>query len=117
MDNSYNLIEEKFNACFDIALNFITRHLDSPGSTFESAQPSVEVSPNPATHSVALHAECLLQDGPYRIQVFDVNGRTWANKRVDAPRYDMDVSQWPSGLYLIQFEQGSKRFSQKLLKR
>lgn len=113
----YQLDDEKFALCFGITRDFLWAHLGWPSSAQELAMHEVTLYPNPATQYVVFHAEALLKNGPYQLQVMDVLGREMANVMVTSPHHSIDVSSWPSGVYVVRFGQNAICGCRKFLKR
>ncbi|NJO86807.1 MAG: T9SS type A sorting domain-containing protein [Lewinella sp.] len=62
----------------------------------------VRLYPNPSRHSTVFTAEGLLR-GEYTLQVQDLTGRPIFRQFLNSTgslRHEMDISQWPAGLYL-----------------
>lgn len=114
---TYQLDEEKFSQCFGITLDFLWNHLDMPLSVAEARLPELTVYPNPATETIVVRAEDLSPNGPSRIVISDVNGRNLFVQNAPQSVTNIDVSSWPSGIYMVRFEQNGSCFSQKFLKR
>ena len=112
---SYQLDEEKFGACFDIVRDFLWLHLGFPTHVPEALSRDVIVYPNPAT------ATLVLEDGsfglPYRLTVYDVFGREQWAEEVHDWRHSVDVSRWPSGVYVIRLETNGRCVVKKFVKR
>jgi hypothetical protein len=98
----YQLDEEKFNACFSIVRDFLYHHLDFSTSVAEWNEQRIQVYPNPATSQVTFHS---LQDKPFSLVVTDLLGRTILSENHSGSESTIDVSQWPSGVYVIRIEQ------------
>lgn len=113
----YQLNEEKFEACFSIARDFLFQHLSFPSSVSELDEPDIEVYPNPATDLITVRIEKTLQVRPFRMIVTDVTGRRIVAETVSGLQTDIDVSEWPSGVYFIRIEQDGACFGRKFLKR
>ena len=112
-----SLIEEKFDACFDITRDFLFNHLKYPTSVAEMAETMVQVYPNPATDRVTIHFAEALSDQPVNCVVTDVMGRKmFAESQANSP-FTMDVSRWPSGVYVIRMEQEGVWDVRKFVKR
>ena len=98
----YQLDEEKFNACFNIVRDFLYHHLDFSTSVAEWNEQRIQVYPNPATSQVTIHS---LQDKPFSLVVTDLLGRTILSEYHSGSESTIDVSRWPSGVYVIRIEQ------------
>ncbi len=111
------LIEEKFNACFDITRDFLFNHLKFPTSVAESNEPRIQVYPNPATDLLTIHFGDVAQCKPLNVTVMDVVGRVAFAETVSSTEVRFDVSQWPSGVYVIRTEQEGVCGVRKFVKR
>ena len=98
----YQLDEEKFNACFNIVRDFLYHHLDFSTSVAEWNEQRIQVYPNPTTNQVTFHS---LQDKPFSLVVTDLLGRTILSENHSGSESTIDVSRWPSGVYVIRIEQ------------
>lgn len=114
---TYQIDEEKFGWCFDITRDFLWKHLGWPTSTQETTMQEVTLYPNPATASIVFHGDALLPNGSYQLQVLDVLGREMTNVAVSSPHYSIDISSWPSGVYVVRFEQNCNCCFRKFVKR
>ena len=113
----YTLIEEKFDACFSITRDFLYNHLVFPTSIPEMAEMMVQVYPNPATDLLTISVGDASQCEPMGVTVIDVMGRVVYAEIVSAPEMSLDVSHWPSGVYVIQLEQKGVCGFRKFIKR
>ena len=111
------LIEEKFNACFGITRDFLFNHLKFPTSVAESNEPRIQVYPNPATDLLTIHFGDVAQCKPLNVTVMDVMGRAVFAETVSSMEARLDVSQWPSGVYVIRTEQEGVCGVRKFVKR
>lgn len=112
-----SLDEEKFSTCFNIVRDFLWNHLDVTVSTQEKALPIVDIYPNPATDAIVFQDDALLQNGSYRMVALDVYGREMLVESIASPHHVVDVSRWPSGVYLVRFEQNGTCICRKFVKR
>ena len=111
------LIEEKFNACFDITRDFLFNHLKFPTSVAELNELCIQVYPNPATDLLTIHFGDVAQCKPLNVTVMDVVGRVAFAETVSSTEVRLDVSQWPSGVYVIRTEQEGVCGVRKFVKR
>ena len=114
---TYQIDEEKFGWCFNITRDFLWKHLGWPTSTQETTMQEVTLYPNPATASIVFHGDALLPNGSYQLQVLDVLGREMTNVAVSSPHYSIDISSWPSGVYVARFGQNGNCCFRKFVKR
>lgn len=114
---TYQIDEEKFALCFNITRDFLWKHLGWPTSTQETTMQEVTLYPNPATASIVFHGDALLPNGSYQLQVLDVLGREMTNVAVSSPHYSIDISSWPSGVYVARFGQNGNCCFRKFVKR
>lgn len=102
---TYQFIEEKFDTCFSIVRDFLFCHLSSPQSVSETVGKEIQVYPNPATDFITIHIEEALPNKPRSLVVMDVTGRSMFSESKASQQTIIDVSRWPSGVYLIRIEQ------------
>ena len=113
----YTLIEEKFDACFSITRDFLYNHLVFPTSIPEMAETMAQVYPNPATDLLTINVGDAAQCEPMGVTVIDVMGRVVYAEIVSALEMSLDVSHWPSGVYVIRLEQKGVCGFRKFMKR
>jgi hypothetical protein len=79
---------------------------------------TLQLYPNPSTGLVQLQAAQLTK-GPARVRVLNVLGQVVLEQTVaDAgppSQWQLDLSQQPAGLYLVQLKPGSQSFTQRLV--
>lgn len=114
--SNYQLDEEKFGQCFDIVRDFLWNHIGYSVSVPETATERVRVYPNPATETLFFDDEALLKNGSYRLTVMDVYGRIMLSEGI-ASHSSIDISQWPSGVYVARFVQNGNCCFRKFVKR
>lgn len=85
------LIEEKFNACFEITRDFLYHHLKSPTSVSESKEQLIQVYPNPATHSFTV-------EGSGKMVVTNTLGQPALIMEIDGK----EIVELPQGLYFVK---------------
>lgn len=85
------LIEEKFNACFEITRDFLYHHLKSPTSVSESKEQLIQVYPNPATHSFTV-------EGSGKMIVTNTLGQPALIMEIDGK----EIVELPQGLYFVK---------------
>lgn len=113
----YTLIEEKFDACFSITRDFLYNHLVFPTSIPEIAETMVQVYPNPATDFVTIRFAEALSSQPVNVVVTDMMGRKMLSEGSANSSSTIDVSHWPSGVYVIRVTQESICCVRKFVKR
>lgn len=113
---TYQIDEEKFGLCFNITRDFLWNHLGYSTMVPEMALLDVNVFPNPANATLFLHDEALLENGSYRLTMMDVYGRIMLSKDITS-HSSIDVSQWPSGVYVVRIEQNGSCCFRKFVKR
>lgn len=113
----YTLIEEKFDACFSITRDFLYNHLVFPTSIPEIAETMVQVYPNPATDFVTIRFAEALSNQPVNVVVTDMIGRKMLSEGSANSSSTIDVSQWPSGVYVIRMTQEGICCVRKFVKR
>ena len=113
----YTLIEEKFDACFSITRDFLYNHLKSMASLPEMEETMIQVYPNPANTRMTIHFGEVSNDRVFSTVVTDMMGRSMFSENQTSLPFTMDVSQWPSGVYVIRLEQEGHSFVRKFLNR
>lgn len=113
----FTLIEEKFDTCFSITRDFLFHHLNLPQLVPEIDGRKIQVYPNPATDFVTIQMGEALPNKPRSLVVTDVMGRRLFSESNVSPQTIIDVSQWPSGVYIIRIEQDDALDIQKFVKR
>lgn len=113
----FTLIEEKLDTCFSITRDFLFHHLNLPQSVPEIDGRKIQVYPNPATDFVTIQKGEALPNKPRSLVVTDVIGRRLFSESNVSPQTIIDVSQWPSGVYIIRIEQDDALDIQKFVKR
>jgi hypothetical protein len=119
----YGTIELRDNACPDSVLNIgvIAYVLDAPARTGQMPERTALHSayPNPFNSVTTVNFD-LAAASDVHMQLFDVTGRMvkiLSSAHMEAGRYRLpfDARDLASGVYLLAFQAGSERFSQKLL--
>ena len=77
----------------------------------------MQVYPNPTTDFVTIHMGDAMPNKPRSLVVMDVMGRSLFFESNVSPQAIIDVSQWPSGVYIIRIEQDDALDVQKFVKR
>ena len=113
----YTLIEEKFDACFSITRDFLYNHLKFPTSSPEMEETMIQVYPNPANTLMTIHFGGVSNDRIFSTVVTDMMGRSMFSESQASFPFTMDVSHWPSGVYVIRLEQEGVCGFRKFLKR
>ena len=113
----YALIEEKFDTCFSITRDFLYHHLTFPISIPETEELMIQVYPNPATDLLTIRIGDVSECKPLNVTVMDVMGRVVFAEAVSSTEVRLDVSQWPSGVYVIRTEQEGVCGVRKFVKR
>ena len=113
----YTLIEEKFDACFNITRDFLYNHLEFPTSLPEMEETMVQVYPNPATDFVTIRFVETMSNRPVNVVVTDMMGRKMLSEDSVNSSSTIEISQWPSGVYVIQMAQEGIWSVMKFVKR
>ena len=113
----YTLIEEKFDACFSITRDFLYNHLEFPTLIPEMAETMVQVYPNPAKSLVTIRFGEASYDKTSSIVITDITGHIMFSESQTSSSFTMDVSNWPSGVYVIRLGQEDYWGVRKFLKR
>jgi hypothetical protein len=107
-----NLIEDKFDACFHIARDFLYNHLDlhSTSDVSQYVTDHVRIYPNPA--SDILFVELKREERIADIALFDMQGRIVKESNA-SPVY---LGHLPSGVYAVQVKASDgRKFIQKVV--
>lgn len=75
---------------------------------------SLEISPNPAIDMVQLTIP--FEEGNYELIVFDLNGKIVKQFQSDVMKYELDISDLNSGLYIIRASNESSSYTGKMVK-
>lgn len=90
----------------DIQLNF------ENGITYLNLNPFT-VTPNPTTDFIQIHPA--VENVPYQVQLFDVNGKiVWENQSLINDT-QIDVQRFTQGVYFLQTQQNGKSSSHKIV--
>lgn len=117
LDDSYQLIPEKFDTCLSITLAFLAQyntHIALPNAITENTGNGISIYPNPANALV----QCNLQNATDEILITDMSGRLV--KKITAAEITgntvtLDVSDWTAGVYFLHFHEGEKVLTEKLV--
>lgn len=77
-----------------------------------------EVYPNPVSDVLKIHvASRQLEDT--ELSAFSIDGRQMFNKKIKEPRmdYNLNVSNWPQGMYILRLTMGKEQICKKILVR
>jgi hypothetical protein len=77
----------------------------------------VQVYPNPATDFVTIRFAEALSNQPVNFVVTDMMGRKLLSEDSVNSLFTIDVSQWPSGVYVIRLAQEGIWCVRKIVKR
>ena len=72
----------------------------------------LSVFPNPAVNQLTVTSEKTLNN----VELLDALGRTVLTQTSNANRFQLDLSQIPSGIYLLRATDGERMFTQKVVK-
>lgn len=81
--------------------------LEATGATFS-------MSPNPSSTQVQLN-RTNWNDAPASLRVMDARGKLMYASLMNNQQQQLDVSNWPAGIYLVQMQEGDKMTSKKLI--
>lgn len=70
------------------------------------------IYPNPATHTLNIE----LSQSSGRLQLLNINGQTLVQKDLSTKKHQLDVSNLPTGIYLINVWQGGERTQARFVK-
>ncbi len=90
---------------------------DDPSMTFYIDENQVQVFPNPASTSAAISFK-VDQNEKMTLTIMEINGKVISTETIDAMEginlHDMDLSNYPKGLYMIQLTGGGKTTTKRL---
>lgn len=130
LSSFYQLIDEKFDTCFNITRDFLLRHLDfsEPIDTSfmqsdtigmqdqENATSAFVIFPNPTKGIINLKCNSLNYQS-VSVRLFDMHGNLLESKRMDETNVRLDLSEYKMGIYFLEiFEKGMKIAVYKLVK-
>lgn len=73
----------------------------------------ISIYPNPT--SSIIHIECL-DPALGMMRVFELNGNLLIDREVNGPKYSIDVSAFPSGIYILSLISGQNEIREKFVK-
>lgn len=79
------------------------------------AIPNLQLSPNPASQNVRLELNNFVAGQTYQVQVLNTLGQVVFEQQASANSFDMDVSNFAKGVYVISIQANDKRLSGKLV--
>ncbi|MBN8677130.1 MAG: T9SS type A sorting domain-containing protein [Chitinophagales bacterium] len=111
------LIENKASIYFDfnepIVTNTTWLRLDTKFLTVSAWQPNmplaaIKASPNPFRDETLLEISGLERESNLRLQVFDLNGMLLAEQESSSSSFQLQATNWPTGLYTFRVLQSGK---------
>lgn len=96
----------------DLFLASITMHPVQQITAVTEIQSGIEVFPNPAQHIVNIRN---LSEGD-RFTIVDIMGRTLAENYAGSPEAQIDIRQYPDGLYVLTVWRGGEAFNVRFIK-
>ncbi|HLP95305.1 MAG TPA: T9SS type A sorting domain-containing protein [Saprospiraceae bacterium] len=111
------LIENKASIYFDfnepIVTNTTWLRLDTKFLTVSVWQPNmplaaIKTSPNPFRDETLLEISGLEREGNLRLQVFDLNGMLLEEQESSSSSFQLQATNWPTGLYTFRVLQSGK---------
>lgn len=130
LSSFYQLIDEKFDTCFNITRDFLLRHLDFSEPIDTSSMyhdtteiydqdvptPIFEIFPNPTKGIINLKCNSLNYQS-VSVRLFDMHGNLLESERMDETNVRLDLSEYKMGIYFLEiFEKGMKIAVYKLVK-
>ena len=73
----------------------------------------ISVYPNPATETLNIDLNSL--NGNEHILLQNLAGQTLMNVRVLSQHTELNVSELPTGIYILEIEKGTERFQQRVM--
>lgn len=89
--------------------------MNATGLNTPSLDSQVRILPNPAKNEFTLH----LPDGDYTnatIEIFKIDGQPMMNSQIVGKDQNIDISQLPSGVYILQIVIDKEQFTRRLVK-
>ena len=111
-----NAILKNFGADFGTKhlLNFYTGFNMSVDETTDQKGMQIEILPNPGIHSANINIETIHQI-PYKVQVFDPNGKMIFSKDGNQQNEQFSISDLAAGLYSVTLMQGDQVMTRKFV--
>jgi len=120
LNSLFMLIEDKFDACFEIVHDFLYNHLvtasDNPDNIIDLNKNIFRLFPNPASHQITIHNDAYRGE-LWHISVLNMYGQTLKSISANSETEQIEISDLPPGMYIIQFTQGNQIHCQKIIKR
>ncbi len=120
LNTFYQLIDEKFDTCFNITRNFLYNHLQFPDpSSIEdhSSNNNISLYPNPVSRSFTLSTDKLDNGQTYHIEIMNSLGQVVKSESRDFSNPVFNVSDLSSGVYYISINQKDNFFTGKFIKK
>lgn len=108
-----NLVEDKFNLCFNITRNFLYNHLNFHPSTLDYPENQFKIYPNPASDYISISNNRLNE--PYHYEILSSSGQILKTGRLS--NQNIDISHLTSGIYYIKIYHNNDCKILKLLKK
>jgi bilirubin oxidase len=81
-----------------------------------SEDETMSLYPNPTNGMLSIKIDGFEQNKPMDIKVTDALGKIILKKNSAGPEINIDLSEQPMGMYMIQCQSGEKRITQKLIR-
>lgn len=89
--------------------------LGNPVNSTRNFMPqSISIFPNPAQNSIQLQFGAEAVEIAFTVK--DIHGRTMFSRSVEESSYRLDISTWPSGIYLLSGQSGKLIYTGKIFK-
>ena len=87
---------------------------DTVGLSIKPINPNntLSIFPNPATDKVYIH---MPDEHAYHLEIYDINSKLIFQKDIDKKVFDLDVSHYSSGIYILKIHNNDNSYSTKLI--
>lgn len=75
----------------------------------------LQLAPNPTSDQLQLTSYNFDLEQGALLQIMDARGQVRYSQDINKPQFSVDVSNWPAGIYMVQFQQGDQWTSKKLI--
>lgn len=120
LNSLFIIIEDKFDTCFQIVLDFFYNHLvtasDNPDNVLELNRNVFRLFPNPASNQITIHNDAYNGE-PWRISVLNMYGQTLKSISANSKTVLIEISDLPSGTYFLQLTNNGCFLHHKVIKR
>ncbi|MGB5026056.1 MAG: T9SS type A sorting domain-containing protein [Saprospiraceae bacterium] len=105
---------QDFNASLEI-WKFFSKYKRNLVSSEDLTNFYIELFPNPAYDKVLISTQNNLQL-PMKIEIINSVGQNYLSKSLNTSPYELQITNLPSGIYFINFIQGSTKYTRRFIK-